>query len=77
MVKIRVPVHRLKRYFRENLGAPFIIAFQVLLLGCAGLLVQGNSALANEVAIYAYYSLVIGVVLQLICFMKRGEKDAE
>ena len=65
------------RYFRdhkENLGAPFVVGFQVLLLVCAGLLVQGDSGLANEVAVYAYCLLVAGVVLQLISFVLCGEK---
>ncbi len=41
-------------YYRGNLGAPFIIGFMALLIICAGLLVQGNSDSANELAIYAY-----------------------
>lgn len=60
---------RVLRYFRENLGAPFVVGFQALLLACAGLLVQGDSGLANEVAVYAYYLLVAGVVLQLVSFV--------
>ena len=62
---------RLMRYFRQNLGAPFVIVFQLLLLTCAALLIRGYSNLANEVAIYAYYSLVIGVVLQLVSFLRH------
>lgn len=68
---------RVKRYFMENLGAPFVIGFQILLLTCAGLVIQGNSSLANEVAIYAYYSLVIGVFLQLISFLRHGKLEQE
>lgn len=56
----------LKRYFRENPGALSIIQFQVLLVACACLLIQGNSAMANEIAVYAYYLLAIGVVSQLV-----------
>lgn len=65
---------RVKRYFRENLGAPFIIVFQGLLLVCAGLLIVGNAELANGVATGAYFSLVIGVVLQLISFLRHGKE---
>jgi len=61
---------RLKDYLKENWGAPFIVGFQALLLACAGLSVQGNSGLASELAAYAYYLLVIGVILQLTSFMK-------
>jgi hypothetical protein len=52
----------------------------VMLMICACLLASGNEAFANEVAVYAYYSLVIGVVLQLVTFIKeeRGKlKNAD
>lgn len=67
---VRTP--RIKRYLKDNPGAPFVIGFQLLLLICAGLLIQGNSVMANEVAGYAYFLLVIGVVLQLIAYVKHG-----
>ena len=65
---------RVKGYVRENLGAPFIIGFMLLLMVAAGSLSMGLDVLANEVAVYAYYALVAGIVLQLICFVKFGEK---
>jgi len=69
---------KVKRYFRENLGAPFVIGFQVLLVVAAGLLAVGNSAWASEVAVYAYYLLVVGVVLQLFSFVRsRGEDSTQ
>lgn len=68
-----VSVPRIKRYLKDNPGAPFIIGFQLLLLVCAGLLIQGNSVMANEVAVYAYFLLVIGVVLQLIAYVRHGK----
>jgi hypothetical protein len=76
-VAIRVKASRLREYFRENLGAPFVVGFQVLLLVCAGLLIQGDSGLANEVAVYAYSLLVAGSVLQLGSFVRRGEEVEE
>lgn len=57
---------RAKKYFKENLGAPFIVAFQALLLVCAGLLIGDSSVWADGLTVVAYYSLVIGVILQLI-----------
>lgn len=66
-------VRRLKTYFRENPGAFFIVQFQILLVACACLLVQGNSAAANEVAVYGYYLLVIGLVLQVVAFARSGK----
>ena len=64
-------------YLKENWGAPFIIAFMVMLITCAYLLAYGNEAAANGLAVYAYYSLVIGVVLQLTVFIreKRGRSE--
>ena len=73
-LKIKVKAGTAK-YFRENLGAPFIIGFMALLIVCAGLLIQGNSSLANDVAVYAYYFLVIGVVLQLASYLKYGKSE--
>lgn len=64
----------LKSYLRENWGAPFVIGFMLLLLICAGLLVGSRLDLANEVAIYAYYMLVVGVVLQLVSFLRYNKK---
>jgi len=65
---------KMKGYFRENWGAPFIVGFMVLLIVAAGSLLVGLDFLANEVAVYAYYALVVGVVLQLVCFLKYGER---
>jgi hypothetical protein len=66
---------KVKGYVKENWGAPFILAFIALLIVAAGSLAIGSSSLANNVAVYSYYSLVVGVVLQLVCFLKYGKKD--
>ena len=71
---IEVPP-KIKRYFKENPGATFIVGFQALLLVCAGLLIQGNSLLAEGVAIVAYFLLVVGVVRQLIFFIRHGKEE--
>ena len=76
-MKITINITRIVRYFHQNLGAPFVIFFQLLLLTCAALLIRGYSDLADEVAIYAYYSLVIGVILQLVSFLRHGEGAEE
>ncbi len=68
---------RLQGYFRDNLGAPFVIGFQGLLLTAAGLLVVGSSTLANEVAVYSYYLLVVGVVLQFVSYLRSRGKGSE
>ena len=66
-----------KGYFRENWGAPFILGFMVLLMSAAASLVMDLAYLANELSIYAYYALVVGVVLQLACFLKYNRKNGE
>jgi hypothetical protein len=76
MFSIKQHLPRIKRYLKDNPAASFIIGFQVLLLVCAGLLILGNSVWADGLAIVAYFSLVIGVVLQLVSFF-RHEKESE
>ncbi|MGQ9597769.1 MAG: hypothetical protein ACUVUS_10490, partial [Thermoproteota archaeon] len=74
-VVIRIPIGRVKSYLEENWGAPFIVVFMMLLMVAALFLASGLEGLANEVAVYAYYSLVIGVVLQFICYLKYGSEQ--
>jgi uncharacterized membrane protein HdeD (DUF308 family) len=68
---------RVKRYVRENWGAPFIVGFMLLLLVAAVSLSMGLAVLADGVAIAAYYALVAGGVLQLVCFLKYNKKNGE
>jgi len=61
-----------------NWGAPFIIVFMLLLIVAAFSLSVSLSSIADAVAVYAFYALVVGVVLQLVCFLKyRGKSDDE
>ena len=53
-------------YLRANLGAPFIIVFIFLMTRAATHVMYGLVKTANEIAIYAYYALVIGIILQLV-----------
>jgi len=68
---------KIKAHFRENWGVPFIIGFMLLLTVAAASLSIGLDFLANEVAVYAYYALVAGVILQIICFLKYGERGGK
>ena len=72
----RVP-SKVKGYVKENWGAPFIVGFMALLMVAAVSLVAGLAVLADKVAVYAYYALVVGVVLQLVCFLKYGKRNGE
>ena len=69
-IKYNMLQAKAKAYVKENWGSPFIVAFIFLLLSAAVLLSVNSSFWAEEVAVYAYYSLVAGVVLQLVCYIK-------
>jgi hypothetical protein len=68
---------RIRAYVKENPGAPFILGFQTLLIACVALLVNGAEAMANELAVYAYYMLVIGVLLQLASYIREERRRAK
>jgi hypothetical protein len=67
--QLRTSFVKIERYFIRNPGALFIIVFDVLILTCAFLLIQGNP-LVDNVAVFAYCFLVVGVVLQAVAFLK-------
>jgi hypothetical protein len=67
---------KIERYFIRNPGALFIIVFDVLILTCAFLLIQGNP-LVDNVAVFAYCFLVVGVVLQAVAFLKDKRSRSE
>jgi hypothetical protein len=60
----------LKGYLKDNWGAPFIAIFILLLIVAAIYLAMDLEPLAKNVAVYAYYSLVVAVALQYACLLK-------
>jgi len=64
---------KVKRFFRENPGAVLVLGFQVVLVICAVLLVLVGSFLAESIAVVAYFLLVLGVVLQLVCLVRSSD----
>lgn len=68
---------RVKGYLRENWGAPYVVGSMILLMSAAASLIMGSESLADSLAIYAYYSLVAGVVLQLVRFLKYNKGNRE
>lgn len=60
------------RYLRSNLGAPFVIAFVALLLAAAVEFSVGMTSQANTLAEYAYFCILIGVVLQAVSIKLEG-----
>lgn len=84
-IKIKVKrekIRHLKEYFRENLGAPFIIAFMALLLTSAVFLLLGISEVSDRLATIAYFMLIAGVLLQMVSYFlesrrkKVGERES-
>jgi len=61
-------------YFKGNLGAPFIITFIVLSLVSAVSFSLRMESLADSVMIYAYYSLVIGIILQTLSYIREKKQ---
>ena len=68
---------KVKGHVKENWGSPFTVGFMLLLLSAAVSLSAALSSLADATAVYAYYTLVVGVVLQLVCFLKYRKKVGE
>lgn len=68
---------KVEGYVKENWGSPFIVGFILLLVSAAVFLSAGLSYLADAIAVYAYYALVAGVFLQLVCFLKYRKKVSE
>jgi hypothetical protein len=62
---------RFRLYLKSNYGAPFVIAFIVLLVAAAVFESMGTGGIANTLSEYAYFSILIGVVLQVIASRKN------
>lgn len=63
------------RFGMDNCGFPFIGGFIVLLFVAAIFLAGGWASVAEATADAAYFALVIGVVLQLVCFGRNRLKN--
>ena len=63
-----------RSYVRHNLGAPFIIAFIVLLITSAIMFSINDTYYANLLSEYAYFAILLGVILQAIS-LKWGNRE--
>lgn len=77
MFSIKKYLLKIVNYFRCNHNSLFIVGFQIFFLVSAVLLSVGNSFWAESVAIFAYFSLAIGIILQLISFIRNKEIEVE
>jgi hypothetical protein len=71
--KIRIKLSRQR--LRSDWGAYFIIGFIVILLIAIFYYMLGSVRLAESMADYAYYALVIGVVLEILGFARHRQKE--
>jgi hypothetical protein len=69
-------LNQLKDYFKANPGTPFILAFMILLLSAATLLTTGRPNEADNIANYAFYSLVLGITIQVIVTIRESRKHS-
>jgi hypothetical protein len=67
-------IENLRTYIVRNWGAPFIIAFAILIVISGILSVSGSAEIAGVLAVYSYYALAIGIVLQGLSYVKYGEQ---
>ncbi len=65
---------RLSRYFRNNPGSLLIVVFQILLVSAAVLAEVGHRLMADEVAIYAFYTLVLGISVSVYSAIRASRK---
>ena len=65
------------RYLRENLSADFILGFMLLLVAAAGALSVGLVIVAEVLGDIAYFSLVIGLLVQVAGFIRHERKSGE
>ncbi len=70
LIKLRLP-YRVVEFFGKDFARLFIVAFMVLLIYCAFLLILKKEKIAEEVANVAYFFLVIGVVIELVLMIKQ------
>jgi len=68
---------RFKRFLRENPRARFVVGFQVLLVSCAVLVAVGWNLVAEGVAVVAYFMLAVGVLVQLVWYVRHRDKNGE
>jgi hypothetical protein len=68
---------RVHSYIKEKPSAPFIIAFMFLLIICAFLLIFKAEKAAEQLANIAYFSLVVGVGIELYQMIKHKNINEE
>ena len=60
---------------RYNWGFAFVLAFMILLVWAAVNLSIGIVNLANTLATFGFFALIVGLVLQIVSYVKYGNKS--
>ena len=68
---------RVRRYLTKKPYVFLVIVFQVLILMSGTFLVQGNPELANNLAIWGFCFLIVGVLLRAISLAKHEEDGTD
>jgi heme/copper-type cytochrome/quinol oxidase subunit 4 len=66
-----------KRHIKENWGSSFMVGFMLFLVFTVFSLSAGFNSLSDNVAIYALFTLMMGVFLQLASFLNYSEKSVD
>ena len=75
LCKLRFP-SEVVNFFCQDFARIFIVLFMVLLMGCAFLLILDLEPVAEQVANVAYFSLVIGVLMEFLSLRGTKEKSS-
>ena len=60
-------------YLKKNPGSGFVLVFMLLLITCAFLLILKQENIVEQVAKWAYLSLVIGVIIKFVRLIRERE----
>jgi len=75
LLSITVDFGRLiRRYVKENPSIPFILICMGLLVAAVTFLHLNNGSFAKKLTEYAYYNLVVGVLLQCVVIIVEGKR---
>jgi hypothetical protein len=71
--KFRIKLSRQR--LKSDWGAYFIVSFIIILAIAISFYISNSTQLAESIANYAYYALVIGVVLEILGFARDRHKE--